>query len=357
MPVFECAPVDEILIDPSQTILEAMRQIDRGALHIAIATDRERRLLGIVTDGDIRRAILNGVSLEAPVNTILNRTPTTCTREGGLAEVKLILAKDPTILRIPVLDAEARVESVFLAEGSTLSSTNDVPVVIMAGGLGERLRPQTETTPKPLLEVAGKPILQRTIENLAAQGFHRILISIRYLGEKIMGYFGDGSQFGVQIEYVHEQDRMGTAGALRMMTGSLDRPFAVMNGDIVTNTDLRNLIYYHRDTDAIATMCVQEFEIQVPYGVVAHEHGRLTDLREKPILKHFVNAGIYMFDTTALQSIPKSGYFDMTSFFELLKTCHPQRTQIFPLREYWRDIGKPADIKQVSEELLATEKI
>lgn len=356
MPKFECAAADAVLITPDNTIVEAMLRIDAGALHIAIAVDKQRKLVGILTDGDIRRAILRGVALDTPVDAILNRTPLTCTREGGMAQVERILQQDPSVLRVPVVDADGHVEGVFLTEAASFASMADVPVVIMAGGLGERMRPHTETVPKPLLEVAGKPIMQRTIESLKAQGFRRFVVSLRYLGEKIVDHFGDGSRFGVQIDYVREMDRMGTAGALRMMKGILDRPFAVMNGDIVTKADLRNLVYYHRDTDAIATMCAQEFEFQVPYGVVVQENGQLMDLHEKPVLKHLINAGIYMFDPVALHVIPEEGYFDMTTFFELLQKNYRGNTQIFPLREYWRDIGNPMDLERVSRELLDAEE-
>ncbi|MEE4016072.1 nucleotidyltransferase family protein [Roseibium sp. FZY0029] len=352
---FKYSSATKIFITPDNTILEAMSRIDEGALHIAIAIDENQKLIGILTDGDIRRAILRRVSLNAPVGAILNRSPLICHRNEGMPRIEEILQADPSVLRIPVVDEEDCVVGVFLVEDTVTSAIPAVPVVVMAGGLGERMRPHTETTPKPLLEVAGKPILQRTIESLSSQGFQEFIISIRYLGDKIIDYFGDGSKFDVQIKYIREEDRMGTAGALRMMSAQLDRPFAVINGDIITKADLRNLSHYHRDTNAVATMCVKEFEFQVPYGVVVQEDGRLIDLHEKPVLKHLVNAGIYMFDPIALKSIPDRGYFDMTTFFETLQKNHPESTNIFPLREYWRDIGNPNDLERVSKEVLTEE--
>ncbi|PIP97652.1 MAG: alcohol dehydrogenase [Rhodobacterales bacterium CG18_big_fil_WC_8_21_14_2_50_71_9] len=356
MPCVSMHPVASVLLPPGASILDAIRIIDSGTMQIALALDAEGRLEGLVTDGDIRRAILRGIKIEAPVAQILNRAPVIVSVSADVMELKTLMNAERRILRTPAVDAQGRVRGLFLIEDVVAQATSAIPVVLMAGGMGTRLRPHTEMIPKPMVEVAGKAIIERIIERFHNQGFRDFHISLRYLGEKISQYFGDGQKFGVNISYVWERERLGTAGALRLLADRLDRPFIVMNGDLVTTVDFRNLAHYHRDTGAIATMCVREHRIEVPYGVVMQEEGRLLQLREKPTLTQFVNAGIYMLDPEVLAHVPMSGYFDMTSLFESLIMAHPAETATFPIREYWRDIGNPDDLRAVADELRAFEQ-
>lgn len=356
MPNISMHPFASSLLHPDASILDAIRIIDSGTMQIALAIDAEGRLEGLVTDGDIRRAILRGVAIETPVAQILNRAPVTVSVNADVMELRTLMNAERRILRAPAIDADGRVRGLFLIEDVASQGTSTIPVVLMAGGMGTRLRPHTEMIPKPMVEIAGKAIIERIIERFRNQGFCEFHISLRYLGEKISQHFGDGRKFGVNISYVWEKERLGTAGALRLLADRLDRPFIVMNGDLVTTVDFRNLAHYHRDTGAIATMCVREHRIEVPYGVVMQEDGRLLQLREKPTLTQFVNAGIYMLDPEVLAHVPVSGYFDMTSLFETLIGTHPAKTATFPLREYWRDIGNPDDLRAVSEELRTFEQ-
>jgi dTDP-glucose pyrophosphorylase len=347
-PRLHCA--DATFISPDASILDAIAVIDAGTVQIALAVDNDRRLLGMLTDGDVRRAILRGVDVASPAADILNRTPITVSPDASSATLARLMSAGRRVLRVPAIDALGRVAGLFMVEDIVPPAPDETPVVLMAGGLGQRLRPYTETVPKPMVPVAGKPILQRIVENFRDQGFTNIIISLRYLADQIIDHFGDGDRFGVRIRYVRETERLGTAGALRLMADKLDRPFLVMNGDLVTTVNFGNLVSYHCDVDAFATMCVREHRIQVPYGVVMQNNGRLTDLREKPILTQYVNAGIYILDPKTLSHVPP-GYFDMTSLFEALIAAHPSRTATFPLREYWRDIANPDDLDMVGEEL------
>ena len=259
---------ESVLVSEDSSILTAIRVIDSGAMQIAIAVDEDRRLVGIVTDGDIRRAILRGTPVDSAVGPILNREPATVRPSATIADLTRLMNADRRILRTPALDAEGRVVGVFIIEDIVPPETDATPVVLMAGGMGQRLRPLTASRPKPMVDLGGKPILQRIIENFRDQGFGEFHISIGYLGDQIVAHFGDGARLGVRIRYVRETERLGTAGALRLMAEQLNRPFIVMNGDLVTTANFRNLALYHRDTEAMATMCVREHRIQVPYGVV-----------------------------------------------------------------------------------------
>lgn len=343
-------------VQPGVSILDAVAVMDASAMQIVIAVDAEGRLEGVVTDGDVRRALLRQTDMASPLSTILNRAPVCVGAGATTAALAQLMNAGRRILRVPALDAARRVLGLYMIEDIVPPAPDETPVVLMAGGLGQRLRPYTETIPKPMVLLAGKPILQRIIERFRDQGFTAFHISIRYLGEKIEEHFGDGSAFGVRIRYVRETERLGTAGALRLLGEAASRPFIVMNGDLVTGADFRNLVTYHRDTDAVATMCVREHRIQVPYGVVLQENGVLRDLREKPVLTQYVNAGIYVLDPEALNHIPPSGYFDMTSLFEALIKAHPRRTATFPLREYWRDIANPEDLNAVTADLCALDQ-
>ncbi|GAA0787432.1 nucleotidyltransferase family protein [Roseibium denhamense] len=344
-------PIEPTLISSEASILEAIQVLDKSAMQIAVATDSAGRLAGVVTDGDIRRAILRKISIDAPISSILNGDPVTARADASLVELRELMNSQTRVLRVPAVDENGVVVGLFMIEDVVSDNTGNTPIVIMAGGMGTRLRPHTETVPKPMVHLGEKPILERIIDVTRNQGYRSYYISVRYLSEKIIDHFGDGSDWGISIQYVQERERLGTAGALRLIADKLDEPFLVMNGDLVTNMDFNSLRHFHRETDSIATMCVREHDMQIPYGVVDQENGRLRQLREKPVLKNFVNAGIYMLDPFTLKYVTPSGFFDITTLFETLIEQHSDATSIFPIREYWRDIGTPEDLRRVSEEI------
>jgi dTDP-glucose pyrophosphorylase len=336
------------LISPSATIRQALKIIDSGSIKIAIVSDERRKLLGTLTDGDIRRAILKGMGLDDLIETIYYRTPITC----GVSDSKekiLQLAINHKLYQIPIVDSDGIVVGVAEVDELLKSTQHQNKVVLMVGGLGTRLSPLTDTTPKPMLHVGNKPILETIIENFSKYGYTNIILSVSYKSHIIEEYFGNGAQFGVNIEYIHEVKRMGTAGALSLMRNKLTEPFFVMNGDLLTNVNFEHMHDYHLSQDAIATMAVREYDFQVPYGVVNVCDGKIQSIEEKPTHKFFVSAGIYMLSPSVLSLIPNDQFYDMPTLFDELIQMNSNAVS-FPIREYWLDIGRISDYEQANSE-------
>jgi dTDP-glucose pyrophosphorylase len=338
----------KVLLPPKATIRKAIEIIESGAMKIALVVDENFKLLGTLTDGDLRRAILAGKGLEDNIEFIYYRTPTTCGVNDSKEKI-LQLAVAHKLYQIPVVDRDGRIVGVAEVDELLKPSHHKNKVVLMAGGLGTRLSPLTDTTPKPMLHVGNKPILETIIENFSKYGYNEIVISVNYKSELIQDYFGDGDQFGVNITYVHESKRMGTAGALSLIRESLTDPFFVMNGDLLTNINFEHMHDYHLSHDAVATMAVREYDFQVPYGVVNVSEGRIISIEEKPTHKFFVSAGIYMLSPEVLNRIPNDVFFDMPTLFEKL-ICEQQSAVSFPIREYWLDIGRMGDYERANNE-------
>lgn len=329
--------IEHILLKSNATIREALQIIDSGAMQIAIIVDEDKQLIGTLTDGDIRRALINNLTLDDHIESIIFRTPTVAML-GETQEEILQKALRKKLHQIPIVDQNNRVIGLKEIDELVKPHLKTNKVILMVGGLGNRLRPLTENTPKPMLKVGNKPILQTIIEKFTAYGFTNITLCVNYKSHIIKDYFGDGSGFGAKIDYVFEKERMGTAGALSLLTTAPNEPFFVMNGDLLTNVNFEHLLDYHSSNNAIATMCVREYDFQVPYGVVHIEEGHIRSIQEKPIHKFFVSAGIYMLSPKALTIIPQNEFYDMPSLFETL-IHEGQKTISFPIREYWLDIG------------------
>ncbi|MFD0673675.1 nucleotidyltransferase family protein [Cohnella sp. GCM10027633] len=336
------------LVMHTASIREVIHAIDTNSMQIALVVDGSSKLLGTVTDGDIRRAILNGYSLEDIITNVMNKYPTVVKSTHDHSEVVAIMRKKQ-INHVPVVDAFGVVVGLETIQKIVRPELRDNWVVLMAGGLGSRLRPLTDDCPKPLLKVGGKPVLETILENLISYGLNKFILTVNYKAEMLEEFFGDGSKWGVEIRYVNEEKRMGTAGALSLLQEKPDLPFIVMNGDLLTKVNAGNLLDHHAAQRAFATMCVRDYEIQIPYGVIHAEHDRLTSIEEKPILRYFVNAGIYVLSPDALQIIPNNEFYDMTTLFEdLIKA--KKETSVFPIREYWLDIGKIEDYERANGE-------
>ncbi|SNR86132.1 CBS domain-containing protein [Humidesulfovibrio mexicanus] len=333
----------QVLVAPETPAMDAVRLIDSTRMQIALVVDASGRLLGTVTDGDVRRAIISGVPLTGPVADIMFRTPTTAPPEAD-HEALLSLMQTKVLRQIPIVDAAGRV--VGLESMMDLLSREVLPnaVVLMAGGRGQRLRPLTDLCPKPLLRIGDKPILEIILETFVAQGFRTFYISINYMAEKVVEHFGDGSRFGASISYLREDQPMGTAGALTLLP-PMERPFLVMNGDLLTKVNFAHLLDFHESQGAAATMCVRPYTTQIPYGVVHVEDHKLVRIEEKPTQTVFVNAGIYALSPDALARIPSGQAFDMPALFETL-VAEGAPTLAFPVREYWIDIGRVGDYEQ-----------
>ena len=336
------------LLNASTTIIKAIEIIDNAGLQIGLVINENKQLLGTVTDGDIRRGILRGIQLDEPVCLIMNSNPTVA-REDEDKESILASMKLKRIHQIPVIDHNGCLVNVSTLDSLIGPKNKDNWVVLMVGGLGTRLWPLTQECPKPLLKVGGKPILETIINNFVQYGFKRFYLSVNYKASMIEEYFGDGSSFGVEIRYIRENKRMGTAGALGLISEIPSEPILVMNGDLLTKVNFQHLMDFHREHQSAATMCVREYDYQIPYGVVKVEKQKLLEIMEKPIQHYFVNAGIYILEPDVLELIPKGEYLDMPSFFnKLIELKH--ETSVFPIREYWIDIGQKVDYDRANGE-------
>jgi dTDP-glucose pyrophosphorylase len=340
---------DKVLIPPGASIHDAIEAIDRGSLQICLVVDTERRLLGTVTDGDIRRAILAGMDMGAPAEGIMYRTPHVG-REGDAKETLLARMAAEMIRQIPLLDAEGRVVGLaYIEDLLSPPKARETWVVLMAGGMGTRLRPLTESAPKPLLTVGDKPLLETILESFVEQNFKRFYMAVHYRADMIRDHFGDGSKWGAEIRYIEEDKRLGTAGALRLIPERPQSPMIIMNGDLLTRVNFQHLLDYHRQHASKATMCVRAYDFRVPFGVVQIEDSRLKGIDEKPLHSFFVNAGIYVLEPEVIDRIPEGQLYDMTTLFEgIIKS--EDTTAVFPIHEYWLDVGRMDDLDQANKE-------
>ena len=338
----------DITIGPDASVHQAWETIDRGTMQIALVIDRDCHLLGTVTDGDIRRAVLHGKGLEVPITEVMNASPVTGLLEETNDSWQRTMHRH-SLRHLPILDTRGCV--VDLARYSMpLEPERSTPVVIMAGGLGTRLRPLTDNTPKPLIPVGPKPVLETIIENFADQGFINIHLCLNYMGDKIRKHFGNGGALGVNITYLQEDRRLGTAGALSLLPGHPSEPVIVMNGDLLTKIDFVRLLDFHNRQGFIATMAMREHRQQVPYGVLKIGEGYVVqELVEKPVERYYVNAGIYILNPETLGHVPNQSFYDMPTLFNTLMS-NGEKVGGFPLRDYWVDIGRLEDLEQASAE-------
>ena len=336
----------DALITDDGSIRDAIAAIDGGTHQIALIVGKNQELLGTITDGDVRRAILRGVALEAPATEIMTAKPIAA-RSGDSRNALLSLMRNKNVQQLPLLDSESRVVGIETLDQLINAGNEDNIVVLMAGGLGSRLRPLTDDVPKPLLEVGSKPLLETILEQLVGHGFRRIYVAVNYLAQAVKNHLGDGSAWGTEIRYLEEEKRMGTAGALALLPETPESPVLVMNGDLLTNVNFRHLLSYHEEQGCSVTMCVREHIDQFRYGVVDIEENRVSAIREKPTRRHFINAGIYALEPDVLPFVPRDEYFDMTSLIETL-TRNGKETAVFPIREFWLDIGRHEDYQEAA---------
>ena len=347
--------LENLFISPDQPIRAALEQIDRGGLGIALIVDQERHLIGTVSDGNIRRAMLAAIDLETPVTILLERKAETYTKPvtakvGTSRGTLLELMRQYVLHEIPLLDSKERV--VDLIGIDELIPASDLPVqaVIMAGGLGSRLRPLTEDLPKPMLPVGGRPLMEVLLEQLHDSGIRRASVTTYYRPEKITEYFGNGEAVGVELTYINEQEPLGTGGALGLIPQPSE-PMLVINGDVLTQVNFRAFLAFHQENRSDMTVAVRRYEFEVPYGVVDCEGVRVRGLREKPRMDFFVNAGIYLLEPVVFQYIPKGKFFNMTDLIQRLLDVN--RIVVgFPVREYWLDIGQHAEYAKAQEDVL-----
>ncbi len=344
-----------LVVSEDSTIRNVISCIDRNGKGIAIVLDGDNHLIATVTDGDIRRAILAGLDAELPVRELLNRRTNMApggpiTALVGTPDTTLLhMMAETTVRHIPLVDEENRV--VDLALLSELVREYELPLraVVMAGGFGTRLRPLTEDLPKPMLPLGSRPLLELIVEQLREAGIKRLNVATHYKGDVISEHFKDGQDFGVDIRYVKENQPLGTVGALSLLEES-DEPLLVINGDILTRVDFRAMHSFHREHNADLTVAVRLYEMRVPYGVVDTDGVAVRGISEKPLLKQFINAGIYLLSPTVKRMIPNGQPYDIPDLIQLL--LNEGRTVVsFPIREYWIDIGEAGQYDQAQSDI------
>jgi dTDP-glucose pyrophosphorylase len=333
-------------VAPSASVRDAISAIDQGQRQIALVIGNDGKLLGTVSDGDIRRGLLRGLELNAPITLIMNEKPVTARPDDNRQRLEALM-REHGIHQLPLLDDDGRVVGLSHIDDLAVTRHEDTIVVLMAGGLGARMRPLTDTRPKPMLHAQGKPILEAVITTIRQYGFRRFFISVNYLADTIVHHFGDGQKWGVEISYVRESKRLGTAGALSLLPERPHRPFLMMNGDILTNVNFKSMLLYHGDSGAPATMAVTEYEHTIPFGVVDVKDNHTVSIVEKPTKNFLVNAGIYVLNPEVLDLIPPDQEIDMPSVMRnLILQGRPPAT--FLIREFWADIGRPDDLHRIN---------
>ena len=339
----------KILLSPHDTLGRAVKVIDSEALRIALVVNSSNKLLGTITDGDIRRALIRHTGMEASVQEVMREDPTTASIGDSRKDI-LALMKSKDLIQVPVLDADGGVVGLEILHDLIGEKKYDNPVFLMAGGFGKRLRPLTNTIPKPLLKIGSKPILQNILEQFVEAGFHDFYISTHYKSEMVRDHFGNGDDWNVNIKYVHENEPLGTAGALGLLPNDMpDLPILMMNGDLLTKVNIEDLLHFHKEQGGIATMCVREYDFQVPYGVIQSAGYHVKSIVEKPVHNFFVNAGIYVLEPSLAKSVDGVGYLDMPCLLERRIECGEQ-INMFPIHEYWLDIGRMDEFERANKE-------
>lgn len=333
-------PLGAIVVGVDETLGSVIQRINWACMEIILVVDAQGVLLGTVTDGDIRRGILAGISLQDPVSIIMNSSPITVNSNLPRAQM-LKLMRTHSIRHLPVVDAVGRPERLERME--QLIDGTPGQAVVMAGGLGSRLKPFTNHTPKPLVTVGGRAILDHTLSGLRNSGVEDVVISLNHMGDQIKRHVGTGDRRDLRVDYVTETRRLGTAGALALLDPRPQDPFVVMNGDLMTELNFARLFEFQREGGYDMVLCVRQHAIQIPYGVVEMEEGVFKSLREKPNIESFINAGIYVLKPSCIDQVPADCYFDMTQLIDAVRQAGGH-IGIFPIIEYWRDIGRPEDL-------------
>jgi len=338
------------LLEPSATIGQAIAAIEASDVKIALVIDNEHRLLGTITDGDVRRGFLKGLGLDSAARDVMNASPITAQAGDSLERFRALMAR--TYRRqLPLLDGENRVVGIVDENDFTEPATRENLVFVLAGGLGTRLRPLTESHPKPMLAVAGKPILERILEGFIAAGFHHFCFSLGYRGNQIREHFGDGSRWNIAIDYVEETEPLGTAGPLGLIARRPNHPVLVINGDVLTEMNFQHLLDFHMESGADATICTRSYHFEIPFGVMELDGQDVMAISEKPTMDVLVNAGIYCLGPEVVDRIrAKGARCDMPDVLrEAIETKHS--VSAFPIHEYWIDVGRLNDLERAELDL------
>ncbi|WP_395022102.1 nucleotidyltransferase family protein [Dongia sp.] len=337
------------ILTNNPTIRQAMQAIDQSSLQIALVVDGNDHLLGTVTDGDIRRGLLRGLDLDSPAAQVMNVKPKVA-RQGMSRAEFIELLRRYELHHLPLVDETGRLvgleSDVELYEGAE----KDNWVVLMAGGLGQRLRPLTEDMPKPLLPVGDRPLLEIIINRFTAQGFRKFFISVNYRADLVEAHFGDGAKFGAEIRYLREDQPLGTGGAVGLLPERPSLPFVVMNGDLLTTINFESLVDFHQQHEADLTLCVRRYSHQIPYGVAEIQGGEVMSIVEKPNHECFISGGIYVLSPAVFDRLQPQRRVDMPDLMREL-IAEKRRVTAFPVTEYWIDIGRIEDLERARQEI------
>jgi len=339
----------KIILKQTDSMQRAIEVLNVESLQIALVVNNADQLIGTITDGDIRRGLVKHYGLDTPVSNFMFTSPTLATVNETKEEVFQKMKK-VGIMQIPIVDENNQIVGLETLQHLLEKKKLDNPVFLMAGGFGTRLQPLTEHTPKPLLTVGNKPILETILDQFIEAGFHNFYISTHYKAEMVRKHFGDGSNWDVNINYIHESEPLGTAGALGLLPDDLpDLPIVMMNGDLLTKVDFSDLLKFHVESGGEATMCVREYDFQVPYGVITANDHKVASIVEKPIHKFFVNAGIYVLSSQLISKVESNSYLDMPHLLQELIDIDEQ-VNMFPVHEYWLDIGQIEQFEQAQQD-------
>lgn len=335
------------LVPPSVTLGHVVENLDQSALRLALVVSESNELMGTISDGDVRRGLLRGLTMESSIETLVNRNPLVVPKSMK-RELVLELMMINKIQQVPVIDENRRILGLHLWDEINKRRILENTLLVMVGGKGTRLRPRTENCPKPLLPVGGKPMLEHIVERAKQEGFVNYVFALGYLGNMIEEYFGDGSSWGIKIEYLREKSPLGTAGAIGLFEKKPDLPILVTNGDVLTDVRYSEMLDFHVRHRAAATMAVRVHEWQHPFGVVKTRGLEITGFEEKPVARTHINAGVYVLDPTAIDELASNEKCDMPDLFARLQ-AKGLRTVAYPMHEPWLDIGRPIDYEEAQQ--------
>ncbi len=330
------------IISSDYLIKDVIKNLNETNLQIALVANKSK-LIGTVTDGDIRRALLKGFSLNEKVSRIMKKNSITVGKNTSYRTARDLM-RSKSILQIPIISKDKKILGLHFWNKKISVKKQNNQVVIMAGGFGRRMKYKTSFTPKPMIILHGKPILEHIINNLKNSGFTNLIITTHYLEHKIIKYFGDGKNFGVSIKYIKEKKPLGTAGSLSKILPNKSSPIMVTNGDVISNINYTEFLNYHFKNNAEATMAVREIRSKHTFGVVASQGLKITNIEEKPITKTYINAGIYILNKKLLKLVKKNSFLSMTDLFNKI-ILNNYKAILFPLYENWQDFAKPKDLK------------
>ncbi len=336
------------ILPAHSTIQQVISNLDQVSIKIVLVVNEAGELEGTVSDGDIRRALLKGLDLNSLITNVIHRNALIVPPDMPREMVTRLMSVNK-IQQIPVVNELRHIVGLHLWDEINTVPVRPNMVVIMAGGMGTRLRPHTESCPKPLLPVAGKPMLEHIIERAKLEGFSHFVLAVHYLGHMIEDHFGNGERMGVKIEYLHEQSPLGTAGALSLLSPRPAAAFVVTNGDVITDIRYGEILDFHIRQDAAATMAVRVHEWQHPFGVVQTSGIEIVGFEEKPVARSHINAGVYVLNPNALSVLNADSHCDMPTLFERLQ-AKATRTVAYPMHEPWLDVGRPDDLSRANIE-------